>query len=446
MQSHAASKLKVSKSSVSVEYGSTVKVSAKGLSAKELKKVTWTSSDTNIATVSKKGKTATIKPVYNGTTIVTAKYKKQKATVKVTVNVDDPSITGNALTDATAYALLYQESAEVAALQMQAFNLAKIRLDEAIAKNGGTGNGLAIVTDIDSTIMDDTCYIAGAALDAAGRISLGLEPWCNDDWKGYYHAVATDADTAIPGALEFLKTADKAGVKVYYITNRPYYELDLTVKQLDRAGFPVNAEAYAGAGEGVLGEYYDWNLVNWDDPDYYDNDPVFKKVKEAIKAGGDKFVFAGGYFTLKDDYTVQVEGMDYSSKKTSRRDNVRKMVGGEKNIIMYMGDSINDMVSGGTSTYEGAIENKDFDRSLGNEQRTKNASKAEYKDLWGSKFIVLPNATYGDWYKSVWNGKLPAERADQAAGIAKQLWDHSYLNDKYTTWYQGESDIGDNVE
>jgi 5'-nucleotidase (lipoprotein e(P4) family) len=449
-QAHAASKLKVNKKSVTIEYGQTAKVTASGLPAKQLKNVTWKSSDTKIAKVTKKGKTAKIVAEYNGECTITAKYKKQTAKVKVTVKVDNPEITGNALTDATAYALLYQESAEVAAMQIQAFNLAKLRLDEAVAKNGGTGNGLAIVTDIDSTIMDDTCYIAGAALDAAGRIALGLEPWNNDDWKGYYHAVATDADGPIPGALEFMQAADKAGVKVFYITNRPYYELDLTVKQLDRAGFPVNAEAYEGAGEGVLGEYYDWNLVDWDDPDYYNNDPQFKKVKAAIEAGGNKFVFAGGFFSLDGDFQVQVEGMDYSSKKTSRRNNVRKVVGGEENIIMYLGDSINDMVSNGSTTYEGAIENGDFDRKLGNAQRTANASKPEYKDLWGSKFIVLPNATYGDWYKSVWKGSLPSDRSTQAAGILSQMWDHSYLNDKYSVWYTPEpghgSDIGDNVE
>lgn len=444
MQSHAASKLKVSKSSATITgYGKTVKITAKGLKAKELKKVTWTSSNPKIAKVNKKGKVGTIKAVYNGTATITAKYKKQTKKIKVTVKVANPSITGNALTDATAYALLYQESAEVAALQMQAFNLAQIRLDEAIEDNEGTGEGLAIVTDIDSTIMDDTCYIAGAVLNAAGRISLGLEPWTNNDWAGYYHAVATTADTVIPGALEFMQGAAEEGVKIYYITNRPYYELDLTVKQLDRAGFPVDAEAYEGAGDGVLGEYYDYNLVDFKS-DYYNEDPVFQAVKAKIAEDGDKWDFAGGYFSLKDDYTVQVEGMDYSSKKTKRRENVRRMVGGEDNIIMYMGDSINDMVSNGSSAYDGAIENGDFDRSLGNKTRTENAAK--YKDMWGDKFIVLPNATYGDWYKTVWNGSLPDDRAEQAEGIADQIWDHSYLNPQFETWYEGGSDIRDIVE
>lgn len=451
LQAHAAGKLKVSKSSVAIEgYGKTVKVTAKGLKAKELKKVTWTSSNPKIATVSKKGKTAKIKSVYNGDATITAKYKGKKATVKVTVCVDNPSITGNALTDATAYALLYQESAEVAALQMQAFNLAELRLEEAIEDHGGTGKGLAIVTDIDSTIMDDTCYIAGAVLDAAGRVALGLEPWTNNDWCGYYHAVATTADTVIPGALEFMQKADKAGVKVYYITNRPYYELDLTVQQLKRAGFPVDAEKYEGAGDGILGQYYDYNKIDWDS-DYYTQDPTLVAVQEKIKADGDKFYIDGGTFTVAGDYQVQVEGMDYSSKKTKRRENVRKVVGGERNIIMYLGDSINDMVSDGSTSYEGAVEGPEFNRALGNEQRTANASLDKFKKLWGDKFIVLPNATYGDWYKTVWNGSLPAEREAQVQGINDQLWNHSYLNtDKFETWYQagpnGGSDIGDLVE
>ena len=201
MQSHAAAKLKVNKTKVTVTVGQSVKVTAN-------KKATWKSSKTTIANITAaKGKSISIQGIKAGSTTVKAKYGKKTVKIKVTVKAapkpatpavsknttvnpdgyvkeNDVSVTGYYQGDATVYSLLYQESAEVAAMQIQAFSLAKERLDKAIAKNGGTGNDLAIITDIDSTIADDTCYIAGAVLDAAGRIALGMEPWNNDDWNG----------------------------------------------------------------------------------------------------------------------------------------------------------------------------------------------------------------------------------------------------------------------
>lgn len=478
MQSHAAAKLKVSKTSATITgYGKTVKITAKGLKAKELKKVTWSSSDTKIATVTKKGKTATITAVYNGEATITAKYKGKKATVKVTVNVDNPSVTGNYQTEGTMYALLYQESAEVAALQMQAFNLAKIRIDEAMAKNGNTGKGLAIVTDIDSTIADDTCYIAGAVLDSAARVALGLEPWNNDDWDGYYQAVATEADTVLPGAKEFVDYTYKNGFEWYYITNRPYYELDLTVQQLYHQGFleyapdangnkiPDLVEAYAvlsedpDGAEGTFKTYQDYfyygdaELGALDKDGWmsvYDN-AAYTKV---LNASG-KVEMTPQSFSVKDDYRVQVQGTDFDSDKGWRRANVAKTVGGYDKIVMYLGDSINDMVSdyetkypeiwGGTDRWNG--NGADFTRKQFNDKRTANASKDYWKNHWGNDFIVLPNATYGDWYKATWaKGKDPDNKYDsgtregQQAYIFDQIWAHSYQNtEKFNTWYTGPS-------
>ena len=484
MQSHAAAKLKVSKSSVTVEYGKTAKVNAKGLSAKDLKKVTWSSSDTKIAKVNKKGKVAKITPVYNGEATITAKFKNQKATVKVTVAVDNPSVTGNYQAEGTVYSLLYQESAEVAALQMQAFVLAKDRADAAIAKNGGTGEGLAIVTDIDSTIADDTCYIAGAVLDSAARISLGMEPWNNDDWNGYYEAVATTADTVIPGAKEFLDYTYSKGIEWYYITNRPYYELDLTVQQLYNQGFLEKAPDKDGNGKPDLVDAF---AVLSEDPDgdgpfktyqdyFYYGDAELGALDEdgwmsvydnaaytsALNATG-KVEMTPQSFSVANDYRVQVQGTDFDSDKGWRRANVAKTVGGYDNIIMYLGDSINDMVSdyetkypdiwGGTDRWDG--NGADFTRKQFNETRTANASKDYWKAHWGYDFIVLPNATYGDWYKTTWaKGKKDGEtgidsstRAGQQEYIYNQIWAHSYKNtDKFKTWYEGPSPVTPDVQ
>lgn len=74
----AAKKLKLNKKTAKVEVGKTVKLSA----VKWKKKVTWSSSNKTIATVSKKG---VVKGIRVGKATITAKSAKKKATCKVTV-------------------------------------------------------------------------------------------------------------------------------------------------------------------------------------------------------------------------------------------------------------------------------------------------------------------------------------------------------------------------
>lgn len=492
-QSQAATKLKVSKTKVTVTVGKSVKVTA------NKKKATWSSAKTTVANLTKtKGTTVYIQGIKKGTTKVTVKYGKQKKVITVTVkaapkpaaapknttvNPDgyvkegDVSVTGYYQGDATVYSLLYQESAEVAAQQIQAFKLAKIKADEAIDKNGGKGEGLAIVTDIDSTIADDTCYVAGAVLDAAGRIALEMDPWNNDDWNGYYEAVATEADTPIPGAKEFLDYTYSKGIEWYYITNRPYYELDLTVQQLyhqgflekapdkDKNGKPDLVDAFSVLTEDPDGEgpfqtyqdyyYYGDEALGTTDADGWMNVYDNATYTNALNATG-KVEMTPQSFSVANDYRVQVQGTDFDSDKGWRRANVAKVVGGYDKIIMYLGDSINDMVSdyetkypeiwGGTDRWDG--QGADFTRKKQfNDTRTANATKDYWAAHWGEDFIVLPNATYGDWYKTTWaKGKDPDNKHDsstvkgQQEYIYDQIWSHSYKNkDKFPRWYDGPS-------
>lgn len=489
MQSQAATKLKVSKTKVTVTVGKSVKVTA------NKKKATWKSAKTTVANLTRtKGSSVYIQGIKKGTTKVTVKYGKQKKVITVTVKAapkpatptpppknktvnpsgyvkeGDVSVTGYYQGDATIYSLLYQESAEVAAQQIQAFSLAKVRLDEAIAEHGGDGNGLAIITDIDSTIADDTCYIAGAVLDAAGRTALKMEPWNNDDWNGYYEAVATEADTVIPGAKQFVDYAYGKGVQFYYITNRPYYELDLTVQQLAKQGF-FDKDPTVADGKGIVETFA--VAKNWQDY-YYCQDPQLSKDKgydpdgpysEAINATGVMEIAYGSY-SVKDDYRVQVQGTGFDSDKTDRRANVFKTVGRD-NVVLYMGDSINDMVSDSEKAIwsetnpnakpEPAVRAKDFTRKQFNDSRTENAKDpywagdwgtgqsvgegdAYNPGHWGKDFIVLPNATYGDWYKATWSKKSGLSVEEQQGYIYDQIWAHSYKNsDKFDKWYTNDA-------
>lgn len=470
-QAASAASLGVSTNEVTLHAGTVTQVDATGLKAKYLKKVTWTSSDKNIVNLNvTRGPSVNVQAITEGTAKVTAKYGKRKQVIQVTV---DPAqkevvteikeiklpldrintVTGTIRGESYTGGVIYQESAEVAAQYAQAFKLARMNLDNAIAANGGTGEGLAIVTDIDATLMDDSCYIAGALLDKEGRKAQNLPPWNNDDWAGYYAAVATTADQAVPGAVKFINYAYDQGVEIYYITNRPYYELDLTVQQLKEAGFEVDdiVEAYAPLNDKStrLQEYHYWADSKLSDESDY-NKEVLDYKKAVIDPSA--FEMGEGYFSLAGDYRVQVQGSEFSSDKAERRANVAKKVAAEGGkVIMYMGDSLNDMISKKEYKYNSAYtadQALQFDRSVGNEARTAVVTTKKFFNKWGTQFIVMPNSAYGDWQKATWN-KMSISEDVQTDKIRAQLARHSYLerlNENAKTWYTGPSPIGPDIQ
>lgn len=135
-----------------------------------------------------------------------------------------------------------QQAAEYKALCYQAFNIARLRLDEAIARNT-TGRPLAIVTDIDETILDNSPYAVKQALLGNDFSQSTWEEWTS----------MGNADT-MPGALAFLKYAASKNVTTFYITNRYDRESAGTLQNLKRFGFPFADDAHllartAGSGK-----------------------------------------------------------------------------------------------------------------------------------------------------------------------------------------------------
>ncbi len=118
-----------------------------------------------------------------------------------------------------------QRSAEYKALCEQSYALAKLRLDEAI-KNKGT-KPLAIVTDIDETILDNTPNSVYQALRGEDYTDRSWDEWC-------------ERAEAIPmeGALDFFRYADSRGVRIFYISNRNETNRAGTIKNLRRYNFP----------------------------------------------------------------------------------------------------------------------------------------------------------------------------------------------------------------
>ncbi len=131
-----------------------------------------------------------------------------------------------------AMAIRYQQrSAEVKALQRQCYALATLRLEAAVAANGG-GKGLAVVSDIDETIIDNTAVMAHAMMLESHD---NIETWKLWEREGQPHL--------IPGAAAFFDLADRLGVTIFYVSDRFDENKLATIATLSKLGLPqVRAE------------------------------------------------------------------------------------------------------------------------------------------------------------------------------------------------------------
>jgi 5'-nucleotidase (lipoprotein e(P4) family) len=262
-----------------------------------------------------------------------------------------------------------QRAAEYEALCLQAYNVARWRLDAALAganaatagsangttagsTNGataGSGNGanpgtagsanptpgqglpLAIVSDIDETLLDNSPYAVHQAL--AGHT------YNDSSWIVWTAKAACDT---VPGALSFLKYAASKGVDIYYITNRLEVERNPTIQNLQKWGFPQA-----------------------------DNEHL------VLRAAGSS-----------------------SSKETRRL-----AVAQSHKIIMLLGDNLSDFA---------AL----FDHQPVDERKLRVETSAS---LFGSTFIVLPNPVYGDWEGAMYNYHYPKTQGEKAKILIDSL-------------------------
>ena len=206
-------------------------------------------------------------------------------------------------------AMWQQKAAEYKALCYQAYNIASLRLD-AILLQPHT-KPLAIVTDIDETILDNSPY---AVHQAFRNLGYSDETWMQ--WTA-----RTECDT-IPGSLSFLKYASSKGVQVFYITNRLEAERSPTLKDLQRWNFPDAT-----------------------------NDHLFLK------------------------------------QTTSGKEQRRSIVAQNHEIVLLLGDNLSD--------FSPIFDKQPFEK--------RNMAVTNNAVYFGARFIVLPNATYGDWEGALYN-------------------------------------------
>jgi 5'-nucleotidase (lipoprotein e(P4) family) len=132
--------------------------------------------------------------------------------------------------------LWVSNSVEFKANAISMYQLAKIRLDEALADKTWSATGqtdaadkpLAIIADMDETLLDNGGYESW--LVKAGKDYSG---------KTYDAWTKAQAAKAVPGALEFYKYADSKGVKVFYLSNRGVETEKDTRANMEKLGFPM---------------------------------------------------------------------------------------------------------------------------------------------------------------------------------------------------------------
>ena len=203
-----------------------------------------------------------------------------------------------------------QRAAEYRALCYQAYNAARRQIENA---EPASNKPLALITDIDETVLDNSAYAVREAL--AGR-EYDAATWY--DWTS-----RSLADT-MPGSATFLHFAASKNIQVFYITNREEKERIGTLRNLQR-----------------------YNLPN------ADNDHLILKTS------------------------------------TSSKELRRQAIMANYNVVLLMGDNLADFSSL-------------FDKK--NEVERKQQADANAA-LFGSRFIVFPNPTYGDWEGSMYGYK-----------------------------------------
>ncbi len=134
-------------------------------------------------------------------------------------------------------AVWMQLSAEYAGSALQAYRVATMQLGEALkdsswsALPGQHGAGSfppAVILDVDETVLDNSPFQA--------RLVRANTTYARDAWNEW---VREERALPIPGALDFIRAASDAGVRVFYVTNRSSDLEEATRNNLIAVGFPV---------------------------------------------------------------------------------------------------------------------------------------------------------------------------------------------------------------
>jgi acid phosphatase len=134
----------------------------------------------------------------------------------------------------------FRTSVEYRAVTTQAYRLATLMLDRALADRTWTAaleqtgdfasRPPAVILDVDETALDNSESEERNIREGAAYNETRWAAWCNERKA-----------TPIPGALEFTRAAAAKGVAVFYVTNRDRALEPATRDNLSKFGFPLDA-------------------------------------------------------------------------------------------------------------------------------------------------------------------------------------------------------------
>jgi len=144
------------------------------------------------------------------------------------IGLAQPSQSQIPVREHTLQSVLWQQrSAEYRALCHQAFNMAKLQLDRLISEHADEKKPLAIITDIDETLLNNSPYNAKM-----------IETDKNYSKEGWIQWGLLEQAISVPGALDFYTYAASKGVATFYISNRYVDQQKETKGNLEKLGYP----------------------------------------------------------------------------------------------------------------------------------------------------------------------------------------------------------------
>lgn len=248
-----------------------------------------------------------------------------------------------------------QTSAEYQALSYQAYRIAEMQFDrwgDILEKRSdgkaylpGSDKPVAIILDLDETVIDNSGY---QAFTARNQLDFNQAIW--DAWIEY-QSINDGAGVTVPGAPEFLKKVEAMGVTPIYISNRMVGQEDFTSKVLARNGI---------------------NVTNIKDR------MLLRLPSKEETARGESVIKARG---LEPASEAAMRVMKGEGKKEARRLQVQE----KYDVIAYFGDQLGDF----DAYVMGSLD--------GNSYKSRRAKADDYRKYWGTVWFMLPNPMYGYW-------------------------------------------------
>ncbi|WP_373543062.1 5'-nucleotidase, lipoprotein e(P4) family [Chamaesiphon sp.] len=256
------------------------------------------------------------------------------------------SLTQQQLNEQSVLALNWvQQSGEYAALTHQAFNTARTIFDYVRSQKI---RNLAVIVDIDETVLDNSRYQAGL-IDSNNRFN-------SSSWNQW---IAAKQAVAVPGSVEFVNYVNANGGKVFFITDR------------------TKSSQKDGTGN-------DLEVLTIDN------------LKSLGFTGVDPSTVI-----LKGEFTKTIAGKIDTSKEWRRAAVINGQADGKPyNVVALIGDNLNDLDDKAGQTNQAR---RTYVES--NKNRYGSIGKVSDNSIFEPAYITLPNPVYGAWELGIYNPK-----------------------------------------